>query len=173
MKPQLNRGFLSSLAVLCLIAVPASAQVEQVPVMRITGEIEIAAPPGQVWGSIVSGESFVTWCPYWEGEANAKKTIKTVGTVLDFTDDWGNGGKSIVTFLKPNEEIRIAHEPSNGSYICQSKLMLSGSGDATRVVYVEQYTDESSEKDAKATAATMQESVNTALENLKKSVEGK
>lgn len=171
--PQLlRRSLLAAFVPLLLVSARAFAEVQTVPVTRITGEIDIAAPPAAVWGSITTGASFVSWCPYWEGEGNAKKTLSKVGDVLDFTDDWGNGGKSIVTYIDPDKEIRISHEPSNGSYMCQSKLMLTKTDKGTHVAYVEQYTDESEPKDAEATAVTMQESVDGALKALKDSVEG-
>jgi len=149
------------------------AEPQQVPVMRLTAESEIAASPTQVWNYMTKGKNLVTWCPYWKSADNTKVDLHAVGDVLDYTDDWGNGGRSIVTYLDAGKELRVAHEPSDGSYMCQSRLLLSEAGKGTKVVYVEQYTDESGPDDRKATAAKMQEAMEATLAALAKGATGK
>jgi uncharacterized protein YndB with AHSA1/START domain len=166
------RGTLVAIALLAGFA-PAGAEPQQVPVMRLTAESEIAASPDQVWDYMTKGKNLVTWCPYWKSAENTKVDLHAVGDVLDYTDDWGNGGRSIVTYLDPDKELRVAHEPSDGSYMCQSKLLLSPAGKGTKVVYIEQYTDESGPDDRKATAAKMQASIEATLAALGKGVAGK
>ena len=106
-------------------APPARAAVEstQVPVVRLHASIEVRAPASAVWAQITSGANLVTWCPMWKSPANAKVNLTHVGAVLEFTDEWGNGGRSVVTYLAPGREIRVAHEPTRGDYMCQAKLI--------------------------------------------------
>ena len=109
----------------------------------------------------------------WKSAKNAAVNLARVGDVLDYTDQWGNGGRSVVTYLVGNKEIRVAHEPSNGSYMCQSKLILEPRGKTTLVHYWEQYTDESKPADLQATAAKTQSDMERTLADLKKAVERK
>jgi hypothetical protein len=156
---------------LAATAVPTLAGWKQVPVVRLEAHAEISAPPAAVWKHMTTGKNLVTWCPVWKSPSNAKINISKVGDVLDFTDQWGGGGRSIVTYLDLDKEIRVAHEPTDGSYLCQSRLVLAPAGSGTRVAYMEQYTDESSAEDLKATAAKVEEEMKETLAALKKLVE--
>ena len=152
---------------------PAGAEWKQVPVVRLTSEVDVKAPPSAIWAQMTMGKNLVTWCPVWKSPANARISLTKVGDVLDFTDEWGNGGRSVVTYLARNKEIRIAHEPANGSYMCQAKLSLEPRGAMTHVTYVEQYTDESKAEDLQATAGKMEAEMGASLAALKKAVEVK
>ena len=160
-----------ALAALAVAAVPARADYKQVPVVRHTAQTEIAAPPAAVWAQLTQGKNLVTWCPIWKNAANAKVSLAKVGDVLDFTDEYGHGGRSVVTYLVRAKEIRVAHEPNDGSYLCQAKITLTPKGTSTMVQYVEQYTDESSPTDLDATAKKMEAEMATSLATLKKSAE--
>ncbi len=174
-RPVLSFAVLSSSLFLglSLVALPARAEYRQVPVVRHVLRAEIAAPPAAVWAQLTHGKNLVTWCPVWKNAANAKVTIARVGDVLDYTDAWGNGGRSVVTFLAPNREIRIAHEPADGSYLCQAKLVLTAKGKGTAVEYVEQYTDESPPADLAATAKKTESEMSETLVALKRAAEGR
>ena len=161
------------LALLTMGVATARAEYKQVPVVRHTVELEIAAPPGAVWARLTQGKSLVTWCPVWKNPANAKATLAKVGDVLDYSDQWGNGGRSVVTYLAPSKELRIAHEPNDGSYLCQAKITLTPKGTGTVVRYVEQYTDESAPADLDATAKKMESEMAATLASLKKSAEAR
>lgn len=156
-----------------LLAAPAIAAWKQVPVVRLTSETDIAAPAAAVWTHLTAGKNLVTWCPVWKTPANARAGIAKVGDVLDYTDEWGNGGRSIVTYLVRNRELRVTHEPTNGSYMCQAKILLEARGAVTHVTYVEQYTDESKPADLEATAGKMEGEMSATLAALKKAVERK
>lgn len=151
------------------IAAPLSADSEMVTVVRLSDSIEIGAPPAKVWATMTAGD--LSWCPYWKADENNKKALKKVGDAMVFNDDWGNGGHSVVTYFAANSELRIAHEPENGSYMCQSKIMLEEAEGGTKVTYIEQYTDESSEADRDATAKSMSEAVTKTLMTLKRMAE--
>jgi hypothetical protein len=150
-----------------------AAEMKQIPVVRLEAVTEVAAAPQAVWNYMISGKNLVTWCPEWKNPANAKINLKKVGDVLDFTDAWGNGGHSIVTFLSPGKELRVAHEPNDGSYVCQARILLTPAGSGTQVRFIEQYTDESSPDDLKATAAKTDAEITATLEALKTAVEKK
>ncbi len=152
---------------------PSIAAQKQIPTVRLETSAVVAAPPAKVWTYLTSGRNLVTWCPVWKSETNAKVMLTKVGDVLDFTDQWGNGGRSVVTYLAPNREIRIAHEPNDGSYMCQAKILIAADGTGTRVVYLEQYTDESSDADRKASAEKMETDMSGTLAALKAAVEKK
>ena len=164
-------SFVSILAAAALAA-PASAAPSKGVVVRVTAETEIAAPPAAVWTEITAGQSLVTWCPMWKSDANRKIQLDSVGDVLDFTDEYGNGGRSVVTFLSPGAELRVAHEPNDASYMCQARLLLSPTATGTRVTYHEQYTDDSSAEDAAATAAKTETRMAATLAALKAGAEG-
>ena len=156
---------------LSMLTGSSRAEVKQVPVARLHAMAEITAPPATIWAHITRGRNLVTWCPVWKSAKNARINIMKVGDVLDFTDEWGKGGRSVVTYLARDVELRVAHEPTDGSYMCQAKLVLEPTGKGTRVHYYEQYTDESVQKDFDATAQKMQSEMEQSLLTLRKSVE--
>jgi hypothetical protein len=161
---------LLSLAVVSLCGV-ASAKHAQVPVMRLFASTEVMAPPSAVWSEITTGKNLVTWCPEWKSTRNASVNLTKVGDVLDYSDEFGNGGSSIVTYLVKDKELRVAHEPNKGDYMCQAKLILAPTATGTRVEYWEQYTDESSPRDMDATALKMETSMAQNMAALKKGCE--
>jgi uncharacterized protein YndB with AHSA1/START domain len=175
--PRQRRLPLATAAVVALLAgsSPARGHAEyrQIPVVRHTMKGEIAAPPAAVWAQLTKGKNLVTWCPVWKSPANAKVVLAKVGDVLDYTDEYGNGGRSVVTYLVPNKEIRVAHEPNDGSYVCQARLVLTPRGKGTEIEYVEQYTDESAPADLEATAKKMEAEMSETLAALKKGAEGR
>lgn len=163
---------LQLLVILCVFATGLLASgTDEVRMVRLTDEVEISAAPADVWVQMTSGGSLIAWCPYWRSEANAKVTIKKIGDVLEFNDEWGNTGRTIITFIENEKELRMVHEPADGSYICHAKLVLKAVGDKSVVSYVEQYTDESEPPDAKVTAAKMGDQMKVTLQALKRSVE--
>ena len=136
-------------------AVGADGQTRSVPMMRLTASTEIAAPPAAVWAVVTTGRNLVTWCPVWKSVKNGAVNLTRVGDVLEYTDEWGHGGRSIVTYLVKDRELRVAHEPDDGSYVCQARFSIARSGKGSNVTWLEQYTDESVAKDAEATFAKM------------------
>ena len=172
----MRRTFWATLAALaCLAALVSSALAKhaQVPVVRLHSQAEIAAPPAAVWAHLTSGKSLVTWCPVWKNGKNAAVNLTRVGDVLDYSDEWGNGGRSVVTYLVRGKELRVAHEPDKGDYMCQAKIVLTPTAGGTRVDYWEQYTDESAPKDMEATAAKMETEMTGMLAAVKKGCEKK
>ena len=153
------------------VLVPDASAWKQVPVVRHTVEADVAASPAAVWTAMTTGKNLVTWCPEWKNPSNAAIRLSKVGDVLDFTDAWGNGGRSVVTFIAPQKEIRVQHEPTSGAYICQAKLSIVPTKTGTHVTYTEQYSDESAPADLQATAAKVDTEMAATLAALKKAVE--
>jgi hypothetical protein len=164
-------SFLIVAIVVAIYFAPAAADVKQIPVVRLDTAVEVSATPTKVWAFMTAGKNLVAWCPYWKSSKNAETNISKVGAVLDFTDDWGNGGRSVITYLDANKELRIAHEPNDGSYMCQARLLLHPSDTGTQLHYIEQYTDESAPKDLEQTAAKMLKEMEKTLAFIKKGVE--
>lgn len=152
-------------------AISAAADIKTIPVVCLTAEIEIKAAPAAVWTQLTEGKNLITWCPVWKSSKNSAIRLAKVGDSLDFTDQWGNGGRSIVTFYAPARELRVAHEPENGSYLCQARVTLAPGGAGTRLSWVERYTDESPESDRTATATRMTADMKATLATLKTQAE--
>lgn len=166
-------GFVATAALLAAIATVSMAAHTQVPVMRFHAQADVAAPASAVWAHLTSGKNLVTWCPVWKSPKNAAVNLMKVGNVLDFTDQWGGGGRSVVTYLVKDKELRVAHEPNKGDYMCQAKIVLTPAAGGTKVDYWEQYTDESAPKDMEATAAKMEADMAATLAAMKKGCEKK
>ena len=163
-----SRISLAMAAVTALVFTTAArAAHTQVPVTRVHAEAEVMAKPGVVWAHLTTGRNLVTWCPQWKSPKNASVFLTRVGDALDYTDEWGHGGRSVVTYLKRNEELRVAHEPANGDYMCQAKLILTPTERGTKVAMWDQYTDESSPADMAATATKMDKELAETLAALK------
>jgi len=156
-----------------LLAGSASAAVKKSALVKVTVEAQVAAPPSAVWAQLTQGKNLVTWCPMWKAPANAKVSLARVGDVLDFTDDWGNGGRSVVTYLAKDKEIRVTHEPNNGSYMCQARLVLSPAGGGTKLSWTDSYTDDGALKDQQANSAKMEAEMRESLTALAKGAAGK
>ncbi len=154
------------------VAIAAVAAPVRVTTMRVSAETTIAAPPEAVWNSVTRGESLITWCPAWKSDANRSARIQKVGDVLEFMDAWGNGGRSVVTYLDAAKELRVAHEPNDGSYLCQAKLTLTPDAKGTKVVLLEQYTEEQDAAAADANAKKVEAGLNEMLAALRASVQG-
>jgi len=155
------------------LATPALAKHEPITMVRVHQEAEVMAPPATVWTFMTTGKNFVTWCPEWKSSRNAAINLTRVGDSVEYTDAWGNGGRSIVTYLVKAKELRVAHEPAKGDYVCQAKFTLTPTAHGTMVRYWDQYSDESAPKDQDATAAKVEAEMTSTLAALKQAVEKK
>jgi hypothetical protein len=151
----------------------SAADFKQVPVVRLEAQVEITAPPAQIWTWMIQGKHLAEWGGIWKAPANSGADLASVGQVLDFTDEYGNSGRSLVTFAAKDQELRIVLEPDNASYFCQVKFLLSPTRAGSQVRYLDQYTDESSPKDLQATADKALQEMQKTLQDLKRGVEKK
>src|SRR5262249_30989789 len=160
-----------TIAMSAATSAPAAEPPREIPMVRIHAQTTVAATPAAVWSAMTQGKTIVTWCPVWKNPANAKVAITKVGDVLDYTDEWGHGGRSVVTYLAKDRELRVAHEPNDGSYVCQSKLVLTPKGNTTVVDYWDQYSDESALHERTATMSKMESEATRILAVMKSAVE--
>jgi hypothetical protein len=161
-------------AVLIALAAVAGfsvADYHQIPMVVIHSETQIARPPAAVWSYITSGKNFATWCPNWKAAKNSKINITRVGDVLDYADSWGNGGRSVVTYAVQGRELRVAHEPLKGDYVCQAKFVLTRAAGGTHLDFWDQYSDSSATNNLEATAQKMQSEADTSLAAIKQGAE--
>src|SRR5438105_8865041 len=114
---------------------PATAEMKQIPAIELHARTVIAAPPAHVWGALTTGRNFATWCPLWKAPANMRVNLAHVGDVVRFTDEWNNSGRSVVTYLVPERELRVAHEPDDGSYLCRARVTLTPGAGGTLVQF--------------------------------------
>lgn len=149
----------------------AGADTKQVPMVTIHSETTIAASPSTVWTYITTGKNFATWCPNWRASKNAKINLTRTGDMLDFIDDWGNGGRSIVTYCVMNRELRVAHEPMKGDYVSHGRYVLTAGGGSTTLGFWNSYTDSSDAKSMAATMDKMQAAADKSLAAIKLGVE--
>jgi uncharacterized protein YndB with AHSA1/START domain len=168
----------AALALACvsgLAAPPAGAQSMQVSKMALVtfdGEAQIQASPQAVWTALTDVKSAQSWCPMWK-DAKNPKPLTSVGAAVAFTDDYGNSGKSVVLFADPAKELRLAHVPDNGSYVCQTRITLTPDGTGTRVHLTEQYSDALDVPVDKDTAAKTKTELEASLVALKTLAEKK
>jgi hypothetical protein len=153
------------------LAGPARAEVHRVATTGIHSQIRIDAGAAAIWRYATQGSHFASWMPAWKQPRNARINLVRVGDWLDSVDDWNNKGRSVVTYLSRDRELRLANDPLDGSFMCQTKLVLNPDGAGTMVQLSEQYTDESSAADAGATAAKVQAGLDRSLRSLKAAVE--
>jgi uncharacterized protein YndB with AHSA1/START domain len=145
--------------------------VAKMALMSFTSTIEVKASPAQVWAAITEPAKAKAWYPSWK---NAKETqaLATVGQSIGFVDEWANAGKSVVLFVDKNKELRVAHMPNDGSYVCQVKFKLEPKGPGTVVTIVDQYSDDINVPLDKDTAAKVKEGMTKYMASFKATVEG-
>jgi len=165
------------LVCLSLFAVPSIAAdnvaVSKMALVTLDGSVDIAAPVAKVWATLTDADKVQSWCPMWSSPPAGGKSLTAVGNSVAFKDDWGNSGTSVVVFVNPMKELRIAHVPENGSYMCQVKFMLENSGAGTSVKVVEQYSDDMNVPTDKDTALQMKNEIAKYMSDLKAMAEKK
>lgn len=161
-----------SALVLCLaLPSPGRAELKQIVTARLHSQIHIDASAPAIWNYATRGRNFDEWMPMWNQPRNARINLVAVGNWLRFVDDWNNKGRSVVTYLSRNKEVRLANDPEDGSFMCQVKLTLDLDGVGTIVHLYEQYTDESAPSEFNTTAQKVQASMDRSLKSLKTEVE--
>ena len=119
---------------------PAPAQ-ELITLVRLESRVEIAAPSAKIWARLVRGADLAACWPVWSASENAERTLAAAGDRLDFTDEWGNRGISVVTFFAPGEQLRTANDPADGSYVCRTSFVLEPGGSGRTVLrWIESYS---------------------------------
>ena len=59
---------------------------------------------------------------------------------------WSDPCTYLLTYVKPHQELRLALEPDNASYICQKRWLLSpAEGGGTQLHLIDRYTESGSQ----------------------------
>jgi uncharacterized protein YndB with AHSA1/START domain len=160
----------AALAALLALSAPVAGAgeiaVSKQALMTFEGSVRIAAPAADVWKAMTDADKAVSWCPLWKN-AESAEPLTRLGASIDFLDQWENPGRSVVVFVDPERELRLAHVPDDGSYVCQVKLQLTPAGEATDVHVTEQYSDALDAPVEKDTAAMMKREIAGYLEDLR------
>jgi uncharacterized protein YndB with AHSA1/START domain len=163
-------GALVTIAGLSTGAWAQSAKMSKMALMTCEAQIEIKATPAQVWKALTDADKVQSWCPLWKAAAQVKP-LTSVGQTIAFKDDWGNVGKSVVIFVDAGKELRVAHVPDNGSYLCQTRFVIAPGAQGTVVHVTEQYSDAMDVPTDADTATQTQKSMEDTLASLKKIAE--
>lgn len=140
--------------------------VSKMALITCEGSTQIDATPSVVWTALTDADMAQQWCPYWK-DAEATHALTKVGQTISYTDNWGNTGKSVVIYAKPNQELRVAHVPDDGSYVCQTKFVLQPNGENTAVTVTEQYSDNLDVPTDRDTAAQVKKEIESYIASLK------
>ena len=172
------RSTLVLLILVCLtvgatVVVADNVSVSKMALVTVDGTIEIGAPPATVWSALTDADKVQSWCPIWTQPPMGAKSLATMGAMVAFKDEYGNTGRSVVIYVDPAKELRIAHVPDNGSYVCQVKFLLEGKGGATVVKVTEQYSDAMDVPTDRDTALTTKNGIAKSLTDLKAMAEKK
>jgi hypothetical protein len=127
----------------CSIISTAHSQnvaVSKLALMTFEGKMEVKASPAQVWAALTDADKAPSWYPYWKTNKPAQ-ALTSIGQTMIYIDGWNNKGKSVVIYIDKGKELRLAHMPDDGSYVCQSKFIIEPKGIATMVTIIEQYSD--------------------------------
>jgi len=125
------------------LAAAAAAQdvaVSKMAFMTFKGDVMIQAAPAAVWSALTDADKAQSWCPLWK-DAKTTTPLTRVGATIGFANEFGDVGKSVVLYVDPERELRIAHVPDNGSYACQTSMVLTPKEGWTLVHVTEQYSD--------------------------------
>jgi uncharacterized protein YndB with AHSA1/START domain len=168
---------LRNMSVLVLVAGAMSGvqgqtvTVAKMALVSFTSTMEVKASPAQVWAAITEPAKAKGWYPHWKG-APQTQALAAVGQSINFVDEWSNAGKSVVLFVDKNKELRVAHMPNDGSYVCQVKFKLEPKGSGTVVTVIDQYSDDLNVPLDKDTAAKVKEGTTKYMAALRAAVEG-
>jgi len=173
----LRRFLLPGLCVLlCCVALTGAgrAEMKQIQTARLHSQAHVDAAAAPIWAYAIRGSNFEEWMPLWNRPRNARINLVKVGDWLHFIDEWNNKGRSVVTYIERNKELRLANDPDDGSFMCQVKLTLEpDAGGGTMVHLYEQYTDEGPAGEFNATAQKVQAGMDRALKSLKTEMESR
>lgn len=148
-----------------------TATTSKMALITIRASVEIEAPIDNVWAAITQTDLAHAWYPGWKN-AQGATSLNRVGNTIRFDDGYGNSGLSVVLYVDPGAELRVAHAPDNGSYICEVKFKLSQRPGKIIVEVTEQYSDDLAVPIDKDTAQMTKQEIEGYLGVLKTLSEG-
>ena len=125
-------SLLSSVA----LAAPAGVTHQKLGAERFSGAVVVAAAPDKVLA--VASDAAVLGAAV--GFTGGKGLLAKAGDSVLATRFDGDVGNLVVVLKKANE-LRIAFDPDNGSYICQLRVMVAPEGSGTKLSLEERYTE--------------------------------
>jgi len=159
-------------AAMSMSASAGSSTVSKMALVTIEASADASASPAAVWTALTDPDKAQSWCPYWKDAQNAMP-LSSVGATISYEDEYGNAGQSVVLYADAGKELRLAHVPSDGSYMCQVKIQLTPKGSGTTIHVTEQYSDALDVPLDKDTAAASKKSIDTYLAALVRVADGK
>lgn len=148
-----------------------TASVSKMALITIRASVEIDAPIDDVWTTLTQTDLAHSWYPGWKN-AGGTTALNRVGSTIRFDDGYGNSGLSVVLYVDPGAELRVAHAPDNGSYLCQVRFKLSQRPGKTVVEVTEQYSDDINVPTDRDTAQMTKQEIEGYLGVLKALAEG-
>lgn len=147
--------------------------ISKMALVRIEAAARIEAPASRVWSVLTGPETAPSWCPLWSDPPLTPGPLDEVGRSIRFRDEFGNEGLSVVVFAAAPKELRIAHVPDNGSYLCQTTIALTAQGRTTSLAVTEQYSDQLDVPVDRDTAAATRDGIRGYLAELKRLAESR
>lgn len=134
----MNRSVLFIAAILISIGVFAQVNNTKLTGQSFKGEVIVDASPQAVWTALTDVQKLSDLENFkYQG---APKKLTKVGDSVSL-EVFGDQGTLILTYAKPDEELRYTWEPDNASYLCQDRWVISSSENGTKVTYEERYTE--------------------------------
>jgi len=147
------------------------AEVTKMALVTIDVQTELAASVAEVWMALTETATASRWYPAWSEAEDDAAALDAVGRTIRFTDEYGNHGRSVVVYVAPRAEIRFAHVPDDGAYLCQTSITLQAVGRKTQLHVREQYSDQLDVPVDRDTAATTRDRLLASLKSLRQLVE--
>jgi len=148
-----------------MLALASETVIKRVSAQEFTHTLLVNAPPQRVWSTLTDPAQLMK---VFRWELRSPGTLQDVG-------DWvtakieADRGVLIVSNVKQENELRLAWEPDNGSFICQLRFLLQPEGRGTRLTYMMRYS-ESAPQPPSFTARQARDSQN-AMARLKTTLE--
>ena len=115
--------------------------VKQTALISITAHLDLKAGPAKVWSVLANVESFGALTGFKPDPAGKGHSFSRLGDSVA-ASIWGDKGYLIVTTFNPGRELRVTWEAENGSYLCEKRIVLAGSGTGTSMDYMDRYSDD-------------------------------
>lgn len=134
----MNRLILFIVTILAGTGVFAQVNNTKLTGQSFKGEVIVDASPKVVW-AVITDIQKLSDIENFEYQGTPKKLTKVGDSVP--MEVFGDKGTFVLTYAEPNEELRYTWEPENASYLCQERWVLSPSGNGTKIIFEDRYTE--------------------------------
>jgi len=157
----------------CVPATVSGAEISKMALVGIDVTTEVDAPAARVWSILTDPAQAPSWCPLWSSPGSTAERLDEVGSTIHYRDEYGNEGRSVILYVEAPRELRIAHVPDNGSYVCQASIKLVANGRKTTLAVTEQYSDQLDVPIDRDTATSTRDTIEKYVAALKSLAESK